>query len=170
MKAQAVETILALDQLRKSLTAEGSLCTYQELTRAIGKDSQGDGYCSVKSARNAFEREKQCRLGIDPGNGIRWLTPRENINATSRKLLSLHRQSRRELGRQSILLPSESKLPSEDRALLFAQTSHLSVLMQLSKPSCTKKLGEAMQSAPRLLNSADTLALFQNGKANKKAE
>jgi hypothetical protein len=158
----AIESVLAFSEFEKVLLTDGDMIPYEALAAVIGKDPQNDGYGYVMTARRRFEREKDCVLQPVPNVGIKRLMNREVVNCGPRDLKHIRGSARRASRRLSTLVPIEKQqsLTKEEQRAFLTSFSQLGILSHMLKPSTTKKIAAATETAARVLPVSETLALF----------
>lgn len=164
----AIESILVFGEFEKQLLQDGDICPYESLKGVIDKDPQGDGYGYVYTARKRFQREKECVLEVIPKVGIKRLNSRGTINWGVRGMKHVGRSARRVMGGLATLVPIEkqkalTKVEQNSFLTLFSQAG---IINHMMKPSATKRIAAATESASRILPASETLALF-SGKTDK---
>ena len=153
------ETQQLVDRLKAVVAAENyDLIPYAELSSLIGYDVQRDGYSYLKSAREIVERETGRLVGIVLGEGVKLLTPEEQVAIGPDSLQRLKRatsKSIRRIGRVQV-----DRLTDDQRLDYHTTASVLGAVHLFTKPKSVAKIEDAVSKAADKLAIGDTLRLF----------
>ena len=153
------ETRQLVQKLTAVVKAESyDVVPYSELSRLIGYDVQRDGYSYLKSAREIVGRETGRLIGVVPCDGVKLLTPEEQVAIGEDSVQRLKRstsKSIRRIGRVQV-----DKLTDDQRIDFHTTASVLGAVHLFTKPKSVAKIEDAVSKAADKLAIGDTLKLF----------
>lgn len=153
------ETQQLVEKLKAVVTAENyAVVPYSELSKIIGYDVQGDGYSYLKSAREIVERDTGRLIGVVAGEGVKLLTPEEQVAVGPDTLQRLKRATTkgiRRIGRVQV-----DRLTDDQRLDYHTTASVLGAVHLFTKPKSVSKIEAAVSKASDKLPIGETLRLF----------
>jgi hypothetical protein len=153
------ETQQLVAKLKAVVTAENyEVIPYADLSKIIGFDVQRDGYSYLKSAREIVERDTGRLVGIVLGEGVKLLTPEEQVAIGPDSLQRLKRattKSIKRIGRVQV-----DRLTADQRLDYHTTASVLGAVHLFTKPRSMAKIEEAVSKTADKLPIGDTLKLF----------
>ena len=155
------ETQQLVAKLKAIVAAEHyDVVPYQDLSALIGYDVQanGEGYGYLKSAREIVERETGRLIGVVAREGIKLLTPEEQVAIcpdTMQRLKRANAKGIRRIGRVQV-----DKLTEDQRLEYHTTASVLGAIHLFTKPKSVSKIEAAVSAASDKLAIGDTLKLF----------
>ena len=153
------ETQQLVDKLAAVVKAESyDVIPYADLSRLIGYDVQKDGYSYLKSAREIVERDTGRLVGIVMGEGVKLLTPEEQVAIGPDSLQRLKRattKSIRRIGKVQV-----DRLTDDQRLDYHTTASVLGAVHLFTKPKSVARIEDAVSKAADKLAIGDTLRLF----------
>jgi quinolinate synthase len=157
--AACYETQQLAAKLKAVVTAENyDVISYADLSKIIGYDVQRDGYSYLKSAREIVERDTGRLIGVVLSEGVKLLTPEEQVAIGPDSLQRLKRattKSIKRIGRVQV-----DKLTDDQRLDYHTSASVLGAVHLFTKPKSVAKIEEAVSKASDKLAIGDTLKLF----------
>lgn len=126
---------------RLAEAAIGDMVPYAELSRLIDRNVQADARHVLASALHVAERDGMA-FGSIRGQGVKRLTPGEQVKQVDAGLERSRRAARRALNRASIV--DFSKLTNAEKLHLTATIGAASAIARLTKPRQIVKLEQAV--------------------------
>ena len=153
------ETQQLVERLKAVVSAENyDVIPYNELSGLIGFDVQKDGYPYLKSAREIVERETGRLVGVVLGDGVKLLTPEEQVAIGPDSLQRLKRATTRSIKR--IARVQVDKLTDDQRIDYHTTASVLGAVHLFTKPKSVSRIEEAVSKSAAKLAIGETLKLF----------
>jgi len=149
------DTAILEQKLREA--PEGSLVTYEELSRAIGRNVRKHGVGCLYSARRILEAEG-IHTGCIAKEGITRLTPSESVGKARSHVTRSKRSARR--GRNTVATTDLSKLSVEEKQSALAIAAQSAAIELFSGKKAEKTLTEAATNTSGALPLGTTLSLF----------
>jgi hypothetical protein len=157
--AASYETQQLAEKLKAVVTAENYyVIPYSDLSKLIGYDVQREGYNYLKSAREIVERDTGRLIGVVLGEGVKLLTPEEQVAIGPDSLQRLKRATTRSIKR--IGRVQVDKLTDDQRLDYHTTASVLGAVHLFTKPKSVAKIEEAVSKTSDKLAIGDTLKLF----------
>lgn len=149
------DTAILENKLRTA--QEGSLVTYDELSKAIGRNVRKFANGCLYSARRILEAEG-IHTGCIAKEGITRLTPSESVGKARAHVTQSRRRARR--GRTTIEKTDFSKLSTEEKQSALAIAAQSSAIELFSSKKAEGRLTDAATDNAEGIPLGDTLALF----------
>jgi hypothetical protein len=149
------DTAILEQKLREA--PEGSVVTYDDLSRAIGRNVRKFAIGCLYSARRILEQEG-IHTGCIAKEGITRLTPSESVCKARSHVNASRRVARR--GRSTVEKTDLSRLTVEERQSALAIAAQSSAIELFGSKKAERKLTEAATNKSGHLPLGDTLALF----------
>ena len=156
----SIESQELFRRLKKAVDADDyAVISYGELSKLAGTDVQRDDRCYLDTARRMAERETGRLFGTVAGEGVKLLTPDEQVAQGSDVVARIRRATKRGITRVGRV--QVEKLTDDQRKEYSTNASVLGALYHFSRPKSIEKIGTAVakQDAGKLA-IGDTLKLF----------
>lgn len=153
------ETQQLAARLKKAVESDSyEVISYGELTRIIGYDVQAEGRAYLKSAREIVERDTGRLLGVVATEGVKLLTPEEQVAAGHDAITKTKRATSKAIKR--IGRVQVDKLTPDQRLDHHVTASVLGAVHLFTSPKSVSKIEGAVQKSADKLAIGDTLKLF----------
>lgn len=151
---KALETQLLTEALRKA----GDFVSYDDLTKACGRDVTKDGRGNLYSAKRIVQREDRVVWGTVPKKGLQRLRGEGLVAAGASSLSRIHSEARRGVKRLECVTYEE--LDNSQRIKHNATAAALGALGALTKTTSLNRIEQASEKTTEKLSMAETLRLF----------
>lgn len=149
------DTAILENKLRTA--QEGSLVSYEELSRAIGRNVRKFAIGCLYSARRILEQEG-IHTGCIPKEGITRLTPSESVGKARSHVNSSRRTARR--GRSTVEKTDLSRLTIEEKQSALAIAAQSAAIELFGSKKAERRLTDAASDTAGNIPLGQTLAMF----------
>jgi hypothetical protein len=149
------EISMETQKLVDLLKSAGDFVSYDELTKACGRDVRDEGMGNLHSARRVVMREYQHVWDTVRGEGLKRLKGEAVVAAGKHSLQRIHREAKR--GAEKIACVEYDKLPRDAQVSHNATAAMLGALFSLSGNRSVAKLEQKSADATQRLSLDETL-------------
>jgi hypothetical protein len=149
--AKILETVL-------SECAVGQMITYEELSKAIGRDVRVHAAGALATARKTMLKEKNMVFATERSVGIKRLDDSDIIDSTADKNKRIARISKR--GLQELSVVKFEQLDEQKKKEHIAASAQLGVIAMFSKTTSGNKILSNVKNDTKVLAIGDTIKMF----------
>lgn len=149
------EVSMETTKLVDALKVAGDFISYDDLTKACGRNVRGDGIGNLQTARRIVMREYQHVWDTVRGEGLKRLKGEAVISAGKHSLSKIHREAKR--GAEKLGCVEYDKLEPESQVSHNATAAMLGALFSLSTNRSVAKLEAKAETAKQRLSLDETL-------------
>lgn len=141
-----------------SQMAIGQRVTYDELSKAIGRDVRAFARSALQTARNRLLRDAGIVFGVEANEGLVRLNDSQIIKTTEADRKRVQRQANRTLRKLGVV--KFDALSDSDKMKHTVAAAQAGAIVLFSKSTTTKKLESKVQTPSDSLPIGETLKLF----------
>ena len=134
----------------------GELATYEQLSKAIGRDVRKYAIGALQSARKSLLNTKQIVFGVDDNVGVRRLDDSQIVQSTGLDRLKMQRHANRTIKKLSCV--NYEGLSEPDKKRHIVASAQMGALALFSGKNAEKKIASKAESKPIAIGK--TLKLF----------
>lgn len=136
----------------------GDLITYEQLSKAIGRDVRKFALSSLSSARRGIFNAKRYVFGTEKNVGLRRLNDNEIVDSTEHDRKKLRRAAKRTINKLGVV-DFDNLTPEKKRQHIVASAQMGAVEMFAGK-NATKKIEAKVNDSSKVLPIGETLRMF----------
>jgi len=136
----------------------GQMVTYEELSKAIGRDVRQFALPSLRSARHGLLKSKNMVFGVEAGVGYRRLDDSQIVDSTVSDRAKMKRAANRSIKKLSVV--NFDALPPEKKRQHTVASAQMGAIAMFSGKSATKKIETAVNETKTTLAIGETLKMF----------
>ena len=136
----------------------GDMITYEQLSKAIGRDVRQFAKSSLDSARRSLLNAKNYVFSVEKGVGLKRLNDNEIVDASEDDRKKLRRAARRSLKKLSVV-DFDNLTPDKKKQHIVASAQMGAVEMFANK-NATKKIEAKVNETSKVLPIGETLRMF----------
>jgi hypothetical protein len=149
------DTKILEDTLRQ--VAVGDMATYENLSKAIGRDVRTFAIAALRTARHGLIKEGFV-FGVEQNVGLVRLNSTEIVKSTEMDRKSVHRKVNRTLSKLSVAKYDE--LDDENKRKHVTMSAQMGALAMFSAKTATTKIESKVTGDSKVLPVGETLKLF----------
>lgn len=136
----------------------GQTITYEELSKAIGRDVRKFSVSALFSARRCVFNEHRMVFGVVRNVGLKRLDDKGIVNTSESDRMRLQRISNKSLRKLSVVKFED--LPQEAKRQHVVASAQFGAIAMFSSKSSTKKIEQRVNESTAVLPIGETLKLF----------
>jgi hypothetical protein len=138
--------------------AVGQLVTYDQLSKAIGRDVRNHALTSLGSARRGLLSSKKMVFGVEHNVGLRRLDDCQIVDASESDRAKMKRAANRAISKLGVV--DFNSLPPEKKKQHTVASAQMGVIAMFSGKSATKKIESRVNESNATLPIGETLKMF----------
>lgn len=138
--------------------AIGQMITYEELSKAIGRDVREHSLSSLVSARRGLMKEKRYVFGVERNVGLRRLADEQIVDSTEADRRKVQRAARRSIQKLSVV--DFDQLPEEKKRDHLTYSTTMGVVAMFSNKASHRRIEKTVNGSHKPLAIGETLKLF----------
>ena len=136
----------------------GDLITYEQLSKAIGRDVRVHALASLSSARRSLLASNKYVFGVERGVGLRRLDDTQIVDASEYDRKKMKRQANRSLRKLSVV--DFDNLPEQKKRQHIVASAQFGAIEMFATKNATKKIESKIDDSKKALPIGETLKLF----------
>lgn len=136
----------------------GDLITYDELSKAIGRNVRVFAMPSLRSARRGVFSSKQFVFGVETGVGLRRLNDSQIVDTTESDRARMRRAANRSIKKLGVV--NFAELDEQHKRKHIVSSAQMGAISMFASKSATKKIDAKVDAKKDVLAIGDTLKLF----------
>lgn len=136
----------------------GDLITYEELSKAIGRDVRQFALPSLRSARHGLLNSKKMVFGVEHGVGYRRLNDTEVVDSIEMDRKKMSRAANRSIRKLGTV--DYDKLSHEKKKQHVIASAQMGAIALFSGKNAAKKIAEKVDESKKTLAIGETLSMF----------
>ena len=147
-------------KLIRSVLAEskvGDVVTYEQLSKAIGRDVREHARSALGTARRGLLRDERIVFGVEQNVGLVRLNDEEIVSSAESDRRRIQRTAKRSLQRLSVV--DFDKLSEEKKRAHIVASAQIGVVAMFAKSSSSKRI-ESKVTGSDAIPIGETLKLF----------
>jgi len=138
--------------------AIGQTVTYEELSKAIGRDVRVFAKGALDTARKGCFREKKAVFGVETNVGFIRLDDSQIVSSSDKDVTKIRRSARRSLNKLEVVDFNSLSEPMKKKHV--AMSAQIGVVQFFSTTSAAKKIEGVVSNKTSILPIGETLKLF----------
>ena len=136
----------------------GDTITYDEMSKAIGRDVREFARSALGTARQGVLREKKFVFGVEATVGFVRLNDSQIVSSSESDRRRLQRTAKKSLTKLSVV--DFAALPEEQRRSHVVASAQMGAIAMFSTAASTKKIASKVDGSSETLAIGETLKLF----------
>jgi hypothetical protein len=136
----------------------GQLITYDELSKAIGRDVREFALPSLRSARQGLLKSKGMVFGVETNVGYRRLDDSQIVDSAESDRIKMKRAANRSIKKLGVV--NFNALPEEKKKQHTVAAAQMGAIAMFSGKNATKKIAEKVNEGKTTLAIGETLSMF----------
>lgn len=136
----------------------GDLITYEELSKAIGRDVRQFALPSLRSARQGVQNSKQIVFGVEVNVGLRRLNDDQIVDSTEQDRSRMKRAANRAIKKLTVV--DFDGLNAEKKRQHVVASAQIGAIAMFASKSTTKKISSKVDDSKTTLAIGETLKMF----------
>lgn len=167
MQFQKSNDTKVLENVLKEV-AVGSVVTYEDLSRAIGRDVREFAYQALQSARRALVRESRIVFGVETSIGLVRLNDSGIVKCTEQDRKLIQRRANRTI--EKLHCAEFEKLTNEEKRQHVTASAQMGAISMFASKAASKKIASSVKDQSSVIPIGETLKLFGGGSTPKDKE
>lgn len=136
----------------------GDLVTYEQLSKAIGRDVRQFAQPSLRSARQGLLNSKGFVFGTETNVGLRRLNDEEIVDSTEADRARMRRSARRSIKKLTVV--DFEKLPDDKKKQHVVASAQMGAIEMFATKNATKKISSKVDEGKKTIAIGETLKMF----------
>ena len=136
----------------------GDLITYEDLTRAIGRDVRQFAQPSLRSARRGLLNTQGIVFGVETNVGLRRLNDDQIVDSTLYDRIRMKRAATRSIRKLSVVKFDE--LSDEKKRQHIVASAQIGAIEMFATRNATKKIEKKVDGSKERIAIGETLKMF----------
>lgn len=136
----------------------GQVITYEEMSKAIGRDVRQHALSSLVTARRSLEKDKRIVFGVERNVGLKRLNDVEIVSTAESSRRHMQRTAKRSLTKLATV--NFENLDADAKRQHVTYSAQLGALAMFAAKASTKKIEGKVNGSSRDLPIGETLKLF----------
>ena len=136
----------------------GDLITYEQLSRALGRDVRVHALSSLGSARRSLLASKKYVFEVEKNVGLRRLNDQQIVDSMEYDRKKMRRQANRSLRKLSVV--DFDNLSEDKKRQHIVASAQLGAIEMFATKNATKKIESKIDNSKKALPIGETLKLF----------
>ena len=136
----------------------GQLITYEEMSKAIGRDVREFALPSLRSARQGLLKTHRMVFGVEWNGGYRRLDDSQIVDTTESDRKRMKRLANRSIAKLSVV--AFESLPADKQRQHTVASAQMGAIAMFSGKNATKKITEKVNEGKKTLAIGETLKMF----------
>jgi hypothetical protein len=141
-----------------SEVAVGEMVTYEQLSKAIGRDVREHALPSLSSARRGLLNQKKYVFGIEHNVGLRRLNDSQIVDASESDRAKLKRAANRAISKLAVV--NFDQLPADKKRQHTIASAQMGAVAMFAGKTATKKIASSVNDSKTTLAIGETLKMF----------
>ena len=138
--------------------AVGQIITYEQMSKAIGRDVRQFAFNAMRSARLALLRDKQYVFGVETRVGLKRLDDSQIVDASESDRRRLKRTANRAISKLAVV--KYEALSDEKKKQHTVASAQMGAIAMFSGKSASNKIASNVNASKEQLAIGETLKLF----------
>lgn len=139
----------------------GDVVTYEQISKAIGRDVREFALSALGSARRGVFKEKKYVFEVIDNVGLKRLNDQEIVSSSARDIRKLRKTARRGIAKLAIV--NFDELPEEKKREHTTAAAQMGVIEHFATSGATRRIEKAVDSTKRVIPIGETLKMFGGG-------